>query len=92
MFCVTFQVDKCICIDTAEAGIDFIPLSSTLTFGLQSPGRLCGTVALIIDDSVAENDEDFTIFLQVDSSVVVFDDRSSVVVSIISNDGKKREL
>lgn len=88
VFCVTLRVEKCICTDTAEAGEDFIPLTSTLTFGLRSPGRLCGTVAVIVDDSIVENDEDFTVFLQADSSVVVFDDRSSVVVSIISDDGK----
>lgn len=92
VFCVTLQFRKCICIDTAEAGVDFISLSSTLTFGLRSPGRLCGTVAVIVDDSIAENDEDFTVFLQADSSVVVFDDSNSVVVSIINDDGKKSEL
>lgn len=43
---------------------------------------------MILDDSVAEDDEVFTIFLQADGSVDVLDNRSSVPVTIISDDSK----
>lgn len=72
--------------------MDFIPLSTTLIFDSQSPGILCGAVALILDDDVAENDEVFTVVLEADGSnnnVEVLTNGSLASVTIISDDGKK---
>ena len=74
--------------DTAMAGVDYVPLTSTLTFDSQSSGRLCGVVALILDDNVAENDEDFTVQLEAGGSTNVLASGNSAIVTIISDDGK----
>ena len=78
--------------DNATVGVDFISLISTLTFNSSSSGRLCGTVAMILDDNVAENDEVFTVFLQAGDDVDVVANGSSATVTIISDDGKKLRI
>ena len=78
--------------DNATVGVDFIPLTSTLTFNSSSSGRLCGAVAMILDDNVAENDEVFTVFLQAGDDVHVVANGSSATVTIISDDGKKLRI
>ena len=72
--------------------IDFVPLTSTLTFDSQSSGRLCAVVAIIQDDNVTENNEVFTVQLQAGGSVDVLANGSTAVVTIISDDGRPYSL
>lgn len=70
------------------SGIDFLPLSSALTFDSQSSGRLCAVIAIILDDNATENDEVFAVQLQAGGNVDVLTNGSSAIVTIISDDGR----
>ena len=78
--------------DLAMAEVDFLPLTSVLTFDSSSSGRLCATVALIVDDNVTENDEIFSVYLQAggNGNISIPTDGSSAIVTIISDDGKPK--
>lgn len=68
----------------ASAGVDFEPLSTTVTFG---PGVTMQTVTIvIIDDTMIEGDETFTVVLSSPSADAVLVPPSTITVIIDTND------
>ena len=71
--------------DTAEEDTDFTQTTTELTFEPGSSTHQCGTIA-ILDDTILENEEQFTVHLLTpDPSLYVDSDRGSAVVVIMDD-------
>lgn len=68
------------------ANFDYVPVRSTITFGPSYPTEQCLQIE-IIDDSLAEGPEHFTLLLSSSSSAINITD-DVVVITIEQNDCK----
>src|SRR5215831_7775194 len=70
---------------SATAGADFTPVSGRLDF---ANGEINKTITVpIVDDSIAEGNESFTLFLTDPGGSAVLVNPTSAVINIIDNDG-----
>ena len=69
-----------------SAGSDYSPISNTLN--LTSSTTMVEVLIPIIDDSVVETDEQFTVVLSSSDPNVMISDNYQVTVSIVDDDGE----
>ena len=69
-----------------SAGSDYSPINSTLN--LTSSTTMVEVLIPIIDDSVVETDEQFTVVLSSSDPNVLISANYQVTVTIVNNDGK----
>ncbi|WP_227674504.1 Calx-beta domain-containing protein, partial [Psychrobacter jeotgali] len=80
----TVTVDYTTADGSANAGLDYAATAGTVTF---APNEISKTVTVaIIDDNVAENNEDYSITLSNPSNAGIDATQNSVITTIVDND------